>query len=743
MEPLSSGNAPMLDGSGLPHGESELTPVNTALRHKWRILGFAALMAVVVYLVLRGVQPLYTAAASVMLDPRQVQLLGQQTLLANQSLSESWTRTQMEQLNSPKLAASVVQNLGLSQNPLFQECPSAGGLLAKATALLSQRAEAPAPCRASQEFAAKILLGQMMSFSNDRQSYIIKATATTPDPTLSAQIANAYAKVYVDWQRDVPRIVAEKADELLTPYLRQMRARVHAANAAVEHYRQTHGLVPIRRDASGSRLGQTLNSQSLADANSELSVASNQLTDKQSSLQEVQRLLRSGGRADATAPVLASPVIQTLLQRKVEFASTLDELKTRLMPGTQPVVSVQTQLARVEAQIRVEVDKTVANLSSEVAALAARKAALAARVAGLQAQVADESRDDVMLQDLQREAQAESSAYEAMLVRLKQIGAERLVQRGEAQVVVEASPPDIPSYPKKGVTVAGSFMASLCIGTGLAFAGGFMSRRFRNAEQVEDETGLLVLGLFPEVRGRSPQDLVVDAPLSFEADSIRSVLAQICGPQVPKGETRGQVVLVTSALPGEGKTSFSVALGRCAMQSGLKTFLLDCDLRRPTLERAILGGRYKAGSEPDVRPYSPAELIARARIDERSGLRFLPLSRYMSNQHGLIAWPGLSEVLARLRTEYDLIVLDTPPVLAVSDVLQIGPLAERVLLMIDWRRTPRPSVVAAMRALQRAGFPASGAVMTKVDLRRYAKASAGNVPYLKYDRRYHRALTGA
>ena len=141
-------------------------------------------------------------------------------------------------------------------------------------------------------------------------------------------------------------------------------------------------------------------------------------------------------------------------------------------------------------------------------------------------------------------------------------------------------------------------------------------------------------------------------------------------------------------------------------------------------------------------PSSPAELIARASQDGRSGLQYLSLSRYASSPHGMLAWHGLPELLEQLRHRFDLVVLDSPPVLAVSDALQLGPLADEVVTMIDWRKTPRPAVVAAIRALRRAGMPVSGAVLSKVDLRRYEKASAGNVPFLRYDRRYHKALTG-
>lgn len=738
MEAPTIDNRPMLlDVPGTPNGGNELTPIRAVMRYKWSILAFATAVAIAVYAGLSTVQPLYNSSASVMIDPRQVQLLGQQsTLLANQDPNESWTRTQMEVLNSPRLAVKVVHTLGLTQNPLFQDCTEPEGFAGKLRAMLPG---APPPsCQPSEEAAVKTLLAGVMKFSNDRGSFIIKTTAMTPDPELSARVANAYAVAYVDWQRSVPQGVAEKADEQLTPYLQQMRARVQAANTAVERHRQTYGLIPLRKGDSS----QTLRSQSLGEANSELSVADNQLADKQSLLQQVQRLQRGGGPVEAIPPALASPVIQVLLQKQAELAGTLDELRTRYMPGTQPVVSAQTLLSRNQAQIRAEIGKTVASLSSEVAALTARRATVAARVADLQAQVATDSHNDVVLQDLQRDAQAEISAYEAMLVRLKQIGAERLVQRGEAQVVVEAIPPDFPSYPRKRMMVAGAFLGSLCIGGGIALAGSFLSRRFRNAEHIEDETGLRVLGLFLESRGRPPQDLVADMPFSFGADSVRSVLAQLCGSRPPGGEPLGKVVMVTSALPGEGKTSFSVALGRCAAQSGMSVFLLDCDLRRPAVEKAILGRRAATGEGVSVRPSSPAELIASAGQDERSGLRYLPLSHYASSPHGMLGWHGLPELLDQLRDRYDLIILDAPPVLAVSDAVQLGPLADEVVAMIDWRKTPRPAVVAAIRALRRAGMPVSGAVMSKVDLRRYEKASAGNVPFLRYDRRYHKALTG-
>ncbi|MBV8458826.1 MAG: hypothetical protein JO122_19700 [Acetobacteraceae bacterium] len=131
-----------------------------------------------------------------------------------------------------------------------------------------------------------------------------------------------------------------------------------------------------------------------------------------------------------------------------------------------------------------------------------------------------------------------------------------------------------------------------------------------------------------------------------------------------------------------------------------------------------------------------AQLIASASIDARSGLRFLPLGRFVTNPRGILAWPGLPGglpgMLEELRAQCDLILLDTPPVLVVSDVLQLGPLADQVVLMINWRETPRLAVLAAMRVLERARMPATGVVMSKVELRRYGRLSLGDGSYGGY-----------
>jgi polysaccharide biosynthesis transport protein len=738
-----------------PAAAGELTPLQVALRHKWMIAIFAAVLAAAMYGGLQFVAPTYVAEAEVRIDMPRLRVIGESnSLLSDEQPTVELVRTEMAALNSPRLALAAVMAMGLAQLPAFQLCPPVSRLQAMldlAGRLRGQPVPRPA-CETEPEYAAKLLLGAM-TFGADRDSFIIQISASMPDPELAARIANGYADAYITWQGSLKARLAQQADEWLSADLANMQARMLADDAAVEAYRQKHHLIGLhsRGDADGSAI-DTISTQRLEQQNTDLSAIDAALADKSAMLAQVQQALRDG-HLDAIAPVLGSPLIQQLLARQSELSANLAELHANYGATYPAVAAAAAALARNEGQLHAEIDKIVHGLGSDVAALAARKATVAAQVEGVQQQVAGESQAAVDLSELQRAAETDRRIYESLFVRLKQVDAERRMEQASAAVVVEALPPDMPTYPRTHMMVAGTFLAGLGLGVGLAFAAEMTSRRFRDTEQVEGEIGLPVIGIFAKSR-RAPQDVVIDQPMSVAAEAMHGVLTHLAGrPEsagaMGQGTPRGRVVMVTSALPGEGKSCLTVALGRSAMREGLSAFVLDCDLRRPMVARLVSGGRRGGTAAPlpghDLR--DPADLIAEVMrhvgVDERSALRHLSLSDYVTNPHGLMAWPGLAGMLAYLRGRYDLVLLDTPPVLAVSDALKLGGLADEVVVAIDWSETPRQAVVAAVRVLHRAQIAITGLVMTKVDLRRYARSNAGEGFYLRHYRGYQRAVDGA
>ena len=200
----------------------------------------------------------------------------------------------------------------------------------------------------------------------------------------------------------------------------------------------------------------------------------------------------------------------------------------------------------------------------------------------------------------------------------------------------------------------------------------------------------------------------------------------------------GKVILVTSAIPGEGKTSFSLAVGRSAMRSGLSTILLDCDLRSPSVEalmRNATNTEIQQDSALDSGTGSAARSLA---VDCGSGLHVLPM-RTKNAVNQMLSASVIRALLQNLRQQYDLIVLDLPPVLAVADALTLAPMADGVVLVVDFHHTPRRAFADAVKMLQRNGAHIAGTVFSKGELQKYAK-SYGRYGYLLSDLQPQRAI---
>ncbi len=714
-----------------------VTPLQVAMRRKWGIVMFAVLVTALVGAAVRQLPVRYTAGASVMIDPRQPRVSSGESLLPSQIVDLDLLRTYMEALRSPSLVLNVVRQLKLTTVPDYCAAKQGWGdmlsnLLVKPFAHARDGAGRAASCSTSVEAAAK-RLAPSLSFSNDGRSYVIAISAVAGSPALAASIANSYADAFIARRRQQQVLLTDQADVWLGTHLARLRADVLTADNAVQQQRQGGQLTSLR--------GQTLLGQSLSEMNSQLIVASSELAQKRSTLHELEDAARSGIGADASAPVLASPIIQGLLERESALAAAQAEFRTRLGSANTELVANEAQLARVRLQLRTEINKAVASVRGEVAALESRCASLQNSVQDLQLQVGKQGLAEIRLQDLERDAASARSRYDEAALRLEQIHVEAAMQRADVQLVVEASPPDFPSFPRVRMIVTGTFLAMLGVGAGLACGLELLSRVFSTPEQVEEQTGVHVLGLFPRLlSARRPHDALAADPDTREAEALQAVFASLIGGRHHDEARGGRVLMVTSALPGEGKTSFSVALGRAAAARGLAVVVVDCDLRRSGMRSHFPPGGQGAGlaADPDPTPrLEPNPGFADLVIDPVAGLHVLVTRARPDNPHAILASAGLPRALEQLRGKYDVVIIDTPPVLAVPDVLSVAPMADDVVMLVGWRHSPRAAVNAALKALRRGHVQVNGIVLSKVDLRRLARADTDSSYYARLYPSYH------
>ena len=688
------------------------TPLQVALRRKWFILGFAVAVTAVVAFGVRQLNPRYTAAASVVVDARQLRVSGGESLLTSAALDLDTLRTRMEALHSPSLARRVVEELKLTDDPEFCTAqPSKLNLLRNLGATWLPAGwvsplPTPSHCPASVTDAAKRLM-LAISLSNDGRSYTIQVSAVASSAELASTIANTYAAAFVDRRRQENVGLTTQAETWLTGHLADLRAKLVAADAAVQH----------QRDASQMTLqrGETTAAQSLAELNSQLTTATADLQQKRSMLSALD-----GGRQalGANLTVQSSPIVQQLTERQATLAATIADLQTRLGSNHPQVRAAEAQLDQVRQQILVESGKSVAALRGEVDALDARRAALAATVASLQRQVSGQGPAGLRLQDLERDATSARMQYDAAAVRLEQIRADASTQRSDVQMLVEALPPDFPSFPRTSMITAGAFLAALGLGAGLAFARELMTRVFTTPEEVEQQTGLSVLGLFavPRRRRMKPEDVIVSAPTSAESEIVHAVLDNLLRGEFSNHSPRapgGRVLMITSSVPGEGKTAFSLALARAATSRGMSTSVVDCDLRHSRLAKL-----FTASDRPETPEHTAEPGGVDTAVDAPSGLQIVRVNGDLIEPHAVMASRALPSALARLRSKNDLVILDTSPLLAVPDALNFAALADVVVLLVSWRRTRRRDVAATLHIMRRNYVRVSGIVLAKVNLRR-------------------------
>ncbi len=692
----------------------EITPIQAALRYKWFILVFAAVVTALATFIFAQLPVSYEASASLMVDARKLRVTDGTSVLSDPTLTIEQLHTVMEQMHSPRVAEDVVQQLDLLHNPAFcAKTTFSGRLQASLAGLVGKAPAANAPaCDMTASDATDKLLAAV-SASNDGKSYIIKVIADASTSELATQIANTYAQAFVVEQRRMVSDTTDQASAWLKTYLGTLKTQVQQADDAVEAYQQHNQLTPLRQ-------GETVITQRLGDLNAQLGEVTGQLSEKAAAQHQSQT---GGGGSNASSPlVLASPLIAGLIQRQADLQAQQAELSSRFGDNYPSVQAANGQLARLRQAIRTETGKISAGLNEEVAALNARKAQLTAEVQELQSQSGVQGGQNVRLQSLVREAESERKLYESLETRLHEVDAEQHMQWPESSVVVGARRPISPAFPRIKMMSVGVFLVAIGIGSGIAFALAMMARTFRDVDQVEGETGVRVLGLFPQPpRRATAREMVSSRPGSLQAETVHYTLANLIrGRDAMRPSSGGWVIMVSSAVPGEGKSSLAAALGQAAVRLGMSAALLEGDVRA----EAVRGRRAKPG-EPEIvgpdlgGPAMPGQAISK--VVDRSFLHVLSLRALVPGVTRLTGSSEIATIIRNLQAQYEVVIIDTPPVLAVPDALSLAALVDDTVLVVDWRTTPRRLVMAAVKVLMRANMEITGIVLSKVNLRQFAR----------------------
>ena len=704
-------------------------------RRKWLILLISLVGATIGWVYGKQRVPLYTASALIVVDPREDRVLNIEKVVGRLPVDEKIVATEMGVITAHTNLRRTVEELGLVHDPEFNPLlqTEQPGWLRLEPRFLIERAlslvprnwlvaigvaaepagwprEAEVPDRPVEDLVAAAL-AERVRVVNDGVSYLINLEVSAEDPAKAAQIANHLAGVYVDGQRRSKLGATGRASAFLEERLESLRAEVEKAERAVANFRAEQGLL----DAQGVTLGE----QELSELNRELIVARGEMAERQAKLRLVRELRASGRGLDAISDIAASPVIVNLRAQEAELARQEAELVTQFGPRHPRMVQLERDRANLQAKVRAEIDRLATQLENDVRVVQARVATLESQLSGVKGRSARDRQAEVKLKELERQAEAARQLYLSVLQRSKETREETQLVEPDARIVSPATPPLVPSSFGPKVYLLVGFTGSLLISSALAFLLESLGKGLRSAREVERLTGLPMLSLVPEIPGRrhqKPHHYLLEKPLSLYAEAIGAVfVALVTTPARPGG---GSVVLVTSSLPEEGKTTLVVSLGIFAARSGKKVLLVDLDLRHPSVHRN-LGWQLPNGILEVLR--EECSLEEAIQVDEETGLHFLPVKGQTVNPIALLASERMREFLARCRIGYDLVILDTAPVASVTDARILAPLVDQVVYAVQWNKTPATLVQDELAALQELGAPLKGVVLTRVDLDKHAR----------------------
>jgi capsular exopolysaccharide synthesis family protein len=679
--PAPLGGLPYVRGEHLPAvSEDRLDLADTInfFRRRIKLIAGVLAFAVAVGLAISFLMPkTYTATASVMLTSEDDSAVAADPD-KSEALSSELVDTQVEIVQSREMAEKVAAALGLDKG-LDQT---------KYRDLIDT-------------------LQHHVSAERVGKSYAMTISFDAPTGTDAALTVNQFARQFSTWQlqADEARHVDER--RLVQERLGKLRAQAQADTQALQQYRIAHNLL--------STSGASLTEQEISTYNQQVALARADAAEDQSRLDTALQQLRSGSNGDDVGEALGSTVISSLRVQESAAAADVANLSAKYGPNHPELIQARSKLAEIRAQIQTEISRVISNLQAKQEVSSGRLASLTGSLDSARGKLSQNNAAMVGLSDLERAAEASQGIYETYLNRYKQLLASEGTEKPNARILTLA---DVPLWPEKPNLLL-NFALSLAIGLGLGVIAAYIAEAIFHGmstpEDVERSLGERHLGSVPLLKSVSPMKHTVtaiqEAPTSAFAESFRTVDTAIN--QITNGHR--QILAVTSALPDEGKTVVSCCLAYVLAQSGQRTLLIDCDMRRGGISRLLDMQKYDYGLLEYLDGTAPDNFHE---LDDGKLLCMLPLRPDSAHPEHLLTGERFETLLEQLRGRFERIVLDLPPVLPVASAPVIASRADATIMVARWRKTSTFAVRAALRRLPPEHVNLVGMVLNQVDLRR-------------------------
>jgi len=680
-------------------------------KHQWLVLFFLLAVVTVVTIASFRMPPVYEAAARLEIDRETPNILPFQEAGAYDLYldMENYIETQAKILQSETLAMQTIRSLGLAQHPSF-----GGG--AYAADVEEGAARNGIPAKQSPLLGA--LLGNLV-VRRIPNSRLLEVKYSANDPRLAAQILNAHLANFIEQNFRSRYEATTQAANFLSKQLEELKIKVENSEDARLAYERSNQIWTIDEK-------QNITTQKLADLNRELTGAQAERIHKESNYQ-----LAKVGNIDAIPAVRDNAAVASLQSKLVELNAEYQEAREQFGPKYPKVVRLEAQIRELSRVLQREKQNVINRIEMEYRGAKQREDLLSRALEQQKQQANDLAQKLVQYNILKREAETNKQLYEGLLQKLKEASISAGLRSSNARIVDPALVPIAPSRPNKTRNILMACLVGLIGGVGLAFLREYMDNTVKTPQDVEFAASLPSLTVVPSFttlngRGRMPRLLKGPSPpkedarvelVSFErpqsqiSEAFRALRTSLLLSQAGHPP---QVILVTSALPREGKTTAAVNLAVTLAQLGDRTLLIDADLRKPGISRLLSLVDKHAGLTTYLAGVSALDLVTIPHPGIPN-LVAIPAGPLPPNPADLLASQKMREAFGLLRQEYKFIVLDSPPIMAATDAVILSAQCDGVLLVARSSETPREALRRTRDLLTGVRSRLLGVILNAVD----------------------------
>jgi capsular exopolysaccharide synthesis family protein len=670
-------------------------------RNRWLILAIIGLALVAALITTMLDTPRYTATTTVQINDQSEQVLGdelddQSAELAKSTDVERFLNTQVDIMRSRGLSERVARRLQLIGNERFytaMEVPPAGQDMSEAE-------------RREQVIT---LLQDNMIATLPRNSRIAKIAFSSADADMSAKIANAFSEEFIQANLQRRFDSSAYARNFISEQLEEARGRLESSEREVNAYARSAGLIRTRdnssddKGSSGDAAANSVTTSSLMQINQAANTAKADRIAAEGRWRAIQ-----AAPLLASQPVLANPTVQDLMTRKAELEGELKKNRERYLDDHPTVLQGQAQLATVTQQLNQVAANVRDSIRAEYNASVSSEQRLTAQVGELQGATLAEQDRAVRYNTLAREADTNRSLYDGLLQRFRELNAASGIATSNLAIIDRADRPLEPSSPNLLLNLAIALIAGLGVAAVVVFIRDQLDDLVRIPEDVEEKIQLPLLGIIPTAESEDPAIELADpkSAISEAYGSLRGALLYSTRAGLPK------VLLVTSAQPTEGKSTSAFAVASGFARMGRKVLLIDADMRRPSVHHRI-GNDNRRGLSSLLVSEDPARsaIVAAA----LPNLDLLPSGPIPPSPTELLTSPRMHALLDEFAAHYDVVLVDSPPVLGLADAPALAALADGVMFVIESERGRRGALKTALKRLRAVHAVLLGAVLTKFD----------------------------